>query len=347
MTPVTLVKVTPDSARRINAAVPFLAGAVAAARPFVFAGSPADRERATTCLASAAWYEAGDDAVGERAVVQVVLNRLRHPAFPKTVCGVVFQGAERQTGCQFTFACDGAMARTPSAVAWGRARTIAVRALAGGVDKTVGTATHYHTDWVVPYWSGSLDKIAAVDTHLFFRWRGWWGRPAAFFGRYAGGETMDSRLLHLAGAEAQPDMVTAGAAMANAALPPAAGDGPALAAAAVAYREMKGNAVRVANPAGTEFGLALDPHAYPGSYAIFAYSLCKTKPACVVQGWIDPRHVPAVLGPPERSLYALSFLYRKDARRGGEEFQWNCRQIARENKAQCLPGTGGAIAARD
>ncbi|MGJ3626051.1 cell wall hydrolase [Sphingomonas sp. MMS24-JH45] len=85
--------------------------------------------------------------------MQVVLNRLRHPAFPKTVCGVVFQGAERSTGCQFTFTCDGALARQPSPLAWDRARKVAAAALAGAVYRPVGYATHYHTDWVVPYWS--------------------------------------------------------------------------------------------------------------------------------------------------------------------------------------------------
>src|SRR5690606_750773 len=111
------------------------------ARPFHYTGGEAALARATDCLAAAMIYEAGDDAVGERAVGQVVLNRLRHPAFPKTVCGVVFQGQERATGCQFTFTCDGAMARRPSAAAWERARGLASGMLAGDVYKPVGTST--------------------------------------------------------------------------------------------------------------------------------------------------------------------------------------------------------------
>ena len=118
--PVVVADIAPEAARKINAAAPFLTSELVPARPFTFAGSSVDRERAVTCLASAAWYEAGDDAEGERAVVQVVLNRVRHPAFPKTVCGVVFQGSERATGCQFTFTCDGALARQPSDAAWKR-----------------------------------------------------------------------------------------------------------------------------------------------------------------------------------------------------------------------------------
>ncbi|MBN8829041.1 MAG: cell wall hydrolase [Sphingomonadales bacterium] len=178
--PLTLDASKPDEARKLNAAIPFSTDPNPAARAFKFSGDEAALERARDCLAAAMIYEAGDDPRGERAVGQVVLNRLRHPAFPKTVCGVVFQGQERVTGCQFTFTCDGAMARIPSAGAWERARDLAGKMLAGDVYKPVGHATHYHTDWVMPYWSASLDKVTAVDTHLFFRWKGWWGTPPAF-----------------------------------------------------------------------------------------------------------------------------------------------------------------------
>ncbi|MFD2579577.1 cell wall hydrolase [Novosphingobium colocasiae] len=162
----------------------------------------ADYARALDCLASAVWYEAGDDRGGQQAVAQVVLNRLRHPAYPHTVCGVVYQGAQRSTGCQFTFTCDGALARRPSVAGWQRARETARAFLAGTTDPRVGMATHYHTDWVHPYWSASLDKIAKVGTHLFFRWHGGWGRRAAFASGYAGGEQREPRLAMLSPAHA-------------------------------------------------------------------------------------------------------------------------------------------------
>jgi hypothetical protein len=346
--PLVLLEMTPDGARAINAAIPFVAGPIAPARPFILAGSPADRERALTCLAAAVWYEAGDDPVGQRAVAQVVLNRVRHPAYPKTVCGVVFQGSERQTGCQFTFTCDGAMTRTPSGAAWQRARDVAGKALGGFVEKVVGTATHYHTDWVVPYWSGSLDKIAEVNTHLFFRWPGWWGQPGAFSGRYAGGEVMDARLLTLAGeaAAVPPGTLTATAeemavqAITDEGAPPK--NRPALDVPGVAPASLKGNVVRLANDSGTEFGLELDPRAYPGSYAIVAYALCKAKPACIVAGWMRPELIPAALPVPVPALRTVSFLYRKNVDLGRDQSFWNCRQLARDDPAQCLPGTGPA-----
>ena len=158
-----------EQARAANAAIPFVSGPVAPAQRFVFHGTPASRLQATECLATVAIYEAGDDARAQKAVMQVVLNRVRTPGFPKTVCGVVYQGAGMKTGCQFSFACDGSVQRRPERAGWIAARRAAGRALAGSVDAEVGTATHYHTDWIVPYWIGSLDKIAKVDTHIFYR----------------------------------------------------------------------------------------------------------------------------------------------------------------------------------
>jgi spore germination cell wall hydrolase CwlJ-like protein len=180
--PLQFREIAPQDAVAINAALPVSTLPNPAARPFAVAfATPVDRLRAVECLTAAVYYEAAVESTeGQRAVAQVVLNRVRHPAYPRTVCGVVFQGSERTTGCQFTFTCDGALRRTPSAAGWARARRVAEEALAGQVYKPVGWATHYHTNWVVPYWSSSLVKIANVGTHIFFRWEGGWGKPAAF-----------------------------------------------------------------------------------------------------------------------------------------------------------------------
>ena len=159
---------TMAQARASNAAVPVETDRLVSAAPFRFRGGPASREQAVECLATAALYEAGDDPRGQRAVIQVVLNRVRAPGFPKTVCGVVYQGYDRVTGCQFSFTCDGSFARRPVHLGWGAARRAARRALAGQVFAPVGGATHYHADWVVPYWRGSMIKVARVGTHLFY-----------------------------------------------------------------------------------------------------------------------------------------------------------------------------------
>jgi spore germination cell wall hydrolase CwlJ-like protein len=162
------VPLTMAQARASNAAVPFAADRRAVASPFVFHGGVAARAQAIDCLATAAIYEAGDEPRGQAAVIQVILNRARQPGFPRTVCGVVYQGATRTTGCQFSFTCDGSAARRPEHAGWTAARRIARRALRGRVFAPVGTATNYHADWMVPYWRGSLDKVAQVNTHIFY-----------------------------------------------------------------------------------------------------------------------------------------------------------------------------------
>ena len=159
------------------------------ARPLVAGGSAADRARAQQCLTMAIYYEAASESdAGQRAVAQVVLNRVAHPSYPDTVCGVVFQGSERDTGCQFTFTCDGSLARRPAAMWWDRAAQVARAALAGAVYAPVGLATHYHTVQIHPYWAPSLDHVTTIGAHRFYRWRGAAGQKAAFRAVYRGGE---------------------------------------------------------------------------------------------------------------------------------------------------------------
>lgn len=216
--PLRFKDVAPEDARTINAVLPFSDTPNPAARPFAAKFVDVRNEaRALDCLTAAVYYEAAIEGPdGQRAVAQVVLNRLRHPAYPSTVCGVVFQGSERSTGCQFTFTCDGALARRPIPALWERARAIAWGALSGQVHAPVGWATHYHTDWVVPYWASSLSKAAKVGTHIFYRWTGGWGRPAAFRGRYAGAEASLIKMAALSGAHG--DAVVDVAVAANGAL---------------------------------------------------------------------------------------------------------------------------------
>lgn len=165
----------------------------AAARPFFMPGTGIAHLRASECLAQAVWYEAASESeAGQRAVAQVVLNRVAHPSWPNSVCGVVYQGSERSTGCQFTFTCDGSLARRPGGASWARAQRIAAEALSGSVYAPVGLATHYHTLWVNPYWASSLDHIGTIGAHRFYRLRGGNGTAAAFGGGYAGFEPVVS-----------------------------------------------------------------------------------------------------------------------------------------------------------
>ena len=170
------------------------------AQPYAFRGRTAtDTTRAHYCLTAAIYYEAASETDdGMRGVAQVVLNRTRHPSFPGSVCGVVFQGSQRAIVCQFTFACDGAMARAPSRPNWARASRIASEALGGRVFAPVGLATFYHTQAIWPSWGRSLAMTNVVGAHIFHRFRGRYGTPVAFSRPYSGIEPQPGPYLPIA-----------------------------------------------------------------------------------------------------------------------------------------------------
>ena len=132
-------------------------------------GSVLDSARQLDCLTQAVYFEArGETSRGQAAVAQVVLNRVANPSFPKTVCGVVFQGAASH-GCQFSFVCDGSMRHGLEAEAWDRARRVAERALSGVALADIGNATHFHTLDVQPDWGPQMLRVAQVGLHVFYR----------------------------------------------------------------------------------------------------------------------------------------------------------------------------------
>jgi len=324
--PVKFVDLSPEDARAFNATVPFSTDPNPAARPFRFAGGPDDLARATDCMAAGILYEAGDDTLGERAVAQVVLNRLHHPAFPKTVCGVVFEGQDRSTGCQFSFSCDGALTRWhPTEDAWRRAREVAAASLSGAVFKQVGYATHYHTDWVVPYWQSSLDKITAVNTHLFFRWSGWWGTPPAF-GRHP--ETVEPVIAQLAelsdAHKTGAALAEADAALAEASI--AMGFGPVTETTPAPAVPVDGDTILVALPRGqTADGLTT-----------LAAQACGDKPFCRYMAWTDGSKAATSLPLAPAQTAVLGFSYLRDRSSNYEKSLWNCRQFKRADPTQCM-----------
>jgi len=151
---------------------------ITAARPFQMRGA-LDESRDLECLTQAVYYEArGETAAGQAAVAQVVLNRTRHPAYPKTVCGVVFQRA--RASCQFSFACDGSVYRRVETGAWRRAEQVAAHALNGKVMADVGNSTHFHVASINPGWGASLLRVRQVGQHIFYRFGGRAGSARAF-----------------------------------------------------------------------------------------------------------------------------------------------------------------------
>lgn len=157
---------------RVLAALVLLGQAPGEARASV--PSPIEeRARAIECLTLAVAYEAGNESdEGQQAVAEVVLNRVRHPFFPKSVCGVVFAGSTRRTGCQFSFTCDGSLRRRLSQRTTARARDVALRAIEGQLGSLALGATHYHADYVSPYWAPSLSRLTKIGAHIFYRMPG-------------------------------------------------------------------------------------------------------------------------------------------------------------------------------
>ena len=164
---------------------------LAPAPPFyLHAASPAEADRAVRCLTDAIYYEAANEPEeGQRAVAQVVVNRVRDPHFPKSVCGVVYEGWQRRTGCQFSFVCDGSISRRHADQAlWDRLRPLAEQALAGYVVPEVGSSTHYYAEYVRPNWVGTVDRITQIGAHIFCSWRGRAGFVSSLTESYQGGE---------------------------------------------------------------------------------------------------------------------------------------------------------------
>lgn len=292
------------------------------ATPFVFQGNAAGRERAVECLADAAWYEAGDDPAGERAVVQVVLNRLRHPAFPKSVCGVVFQGSHLPTGCQFTFTCDGSrLQRRPSGKALERSRLIAEQALQGEVFQEVGAATHYHADYVTPWWSHKLDPVTKLGAHIFYSWKG----P---FGRLPTGTL---------------------ASVSEPAIPVPGRPGSGVAVEVVLQADTnqitavsRGDAVASVQP-GAAVKTVTDSTIYmnisssgpSGRWAIKAMQDCAAQKSCLVLGYPEGT---------ERGARRPIFLFVRDQASSMDLALWDCDRVTRPSADQCLPANEQALA---
>jgi len=178
-----------QSAQARNADIAMAAPLADSMQPFraISAGS-ASHTTALGCLTEAIYYEAANEsAAGKRGVAQVILNRVAHPAYPSSVCGVIYQGWSAPV-CQFSYTCDGSLARRPMRHLWQQSREVAQAALAGHVEQTVGTATHYHADYVLPYWAFRLDKVHVEGRHIFYRLPGSAGRSHNFTARWQGRE---------------------------------------------------------------------------------------------------------------------------------------------------------------
>ncbi|MBY4591466.1 MULTISPECIES: cell wall hydrolase [Rhizobium] len=127
--------------------------------------------REQQCLASGIYFEArGESVKGQAAVAQVILNRVRNPSYPKTICGVVYQNEDWRNRCQFSFACDSIKDRVNSEYHWRMARDVAMAVTSGKIWlPQVGSATHYHAVYVRPKWAKTMEKVGRIGLHVFYR----------------------------------------------------------------------------------------------------------------------------------------------------------------------------------
>ena len=129
------------------------------------------RAKAETCLATAIYFEArGETLRGQIAVAQVIMNRVFSRYYPNSVCEVVYQNVHRRNACQFSFACDGKRDVVANRYAWAVSKYVASLTIDGKIwDPDVAKATHYHANWVDPWWVSTMRKMASHGVHIFYR----------------------------------------------------------------------------------------------------------------------------------------------------------------------------------
>lgn len=135
--------------------------------------APENMAKEQRCLAEAIYFEARSESEeGRAAVAQVVLNRVKSGLYPDTVCGTVYQNRNRHLACQFTFACEGKSLRITEPGPWRDATRIAREVYDGTTYLAdVGASTHYHADYVRPYWARKLKKMDTIGRHVFYKLR--------------------------------------------------------------------------------------------------------------------------------------------------------------------------------
>lgn len=136
------------------------------------------------CMVEAIYYEAGNQSfIGKMAVAQVILNRVRSNHYPNTICNVVHQGPVSQWWldnygkvvpikhkCQFSYYCDGKEEVPYQGKSWNDSVLSAMMIIDNSFLKDITDgATHYHADYVSPYWSKKLTRTVTIDNHLFFK----------------------------------------------------------------------------------------------------------------------------------------------------------------------------------
>jgi hypothetical protein len=215
--------------------------------------------------------------------------------------------------------------------AWQRARAVAANALSGHVDAAVGLATHYHTDWVYPYWSPSLRKLAQVGTHLFFGWPGAWGGPAAFGKRYRGNEAGAPVLAALTALDpgattpAPAEPMILGLPQVPAKLPASMGKVP-----------LYGTKVKLVGSDGHSFGLLSPPGTSAAQVVNAALALCGQPGPCRVNAWENEDDIPGSYPLPALTRSTMVFEYVRSGSGSGASTKFDCRRFPSKDPKACL-----------
>jgi spore germination cell wall hydrolase CwlJ-like protein len=168
----SLLKLEPKKLANLGPVEP--GGHAWAAKPLPASVYSAKEQR---CLAVGIYFEARSESVkGQAAVAQVILNRVKNPSYPNSICGVVYQNEDWRNRCQFSFACDGRKDRITESAHFRKAEEVALAVTDGTVWlPEVGSSTHYYADYVKPGWARSMKKMKKIGRHIFYRTKkgGW------------------------------------------------------------------------------------------------------------------------------------------------------------------------------
>jgi N-acetylmuramoyl-L-alanine amidase len=123
-----------------------------------------------SCLAKNIYWESrSEPRAGQLAVAHVTINRMVHPKFPATICGVVYQGDESTFGrCQFSWWCDGKSDHPTEHRAWKSAVELAAAVVSGRHSDPTNGALFFHHHKVRPHWATSKRLSAQIGKHLYY-----------------------------------------------------------------------------------------------------------------------------------------------------------------------------------
>lgn len=121
------------------------------------------------CLAKNVYFEGRNQPwVGQVAIAQVTLNRVRSAAFPSTICEVVRQ--KKRNICQFSWYCDGKSDQPKDVKDYDKATDVAIQVYSGTIPDVTEGALWYHATYIRrPFWAYSMKEMVKINEHIFYK----------------------------------------------------------------------------------------------------------------------------------------------------------------------------------